>query len=80
VTKKDVKRKRSGHQKTKMKNMSTLYLSKEQAILEKIDNYIKDKLSDDEKDLLWLELSKSEDFIDRLELELLLMRWAEIYR
>ncbi len=63
-----------------MKNMSTLYLSKEQAILEKIDNYIKDKLSDDEKDLLWLELSKSEDFIDRLELELLLMRWAEIYR
>ena len=47
-------------------------LSKEQAILKKIDNYVKGKLSEDEKDQLWVELCKSEELIDRLELELLL--------
>ena len=35
-------------------------LSKEQAILKKIDNYVKGKLSEEEKDQPWVELCKSE--------------------
>jgi hypothetical protein len=58
--------------------MSTV-LSKEQAILKKIDNYIKGKLSEDEKDQLLIELCKSEELIDRLELELLLTYWVKMH-
>ncbi len=54
-------------------------LSKEQAILKKIDNYVKGKLSEDEKDQLWAELYKSEELIDRLELELLLTHWVKMH-
>ena len=39
--------------------MSTVLL-KEQAILKKIDNYVKGKLSEDEKDQLCVELCTSE--------------------
>ena len=58
--------------------MSTVLL-KEQAILKKIDNYVKGKLSEDEKDQLWAELYKSEELIDRLELELLLTHWVKMH-
>ena len=54
-------------------------LSKEQAILKKIDNYVKGKLSEDEKDQLWAELYKSEELIDRLELELSLTHWVNMH-
>ena len=54
-------------------------LSKEQAILKKIDNYVKGKLSEDEKDQLWAELYKSEELIDRLEIELLLTHWVKMH-
>ena len=54
-------------------------LSKEQVILKKIDNYVKGKLSEDEKDQLWAELYKSEELIDRLELELLLTHWVKMH-
>ena len=58
--------------------MSTV-LSKEKAILKKIDNYVKGKLNEDEKDYLWVELCKSEELIDRLELELLLTHWVKMH-
>ena len=58
--------------------MSTALL-KEQAILKKIDHYVKDKLSEDEKEQLWAELCKSEELIDRLELERLLTRWIKMH-
>ena len=58
--------------------MSTV-LSKVQAILKKIDNYVKGKLSEDEKDQLWAELYKSEELIDRLEIELLLTHWVKMH-
>lgn len=58
--------------------MSTV-LSKEKAILKKIDNYLKGKLNEDEKDQLWVELCKSEKLIDRLELELLLTHWVKMH-
>ena len=58
--------------------MSTV-LSKEQAILKNIDNYVKGKLSEDEKDQLWVELCTSEEVIDCLELELLLSHWVKMH-
>jgi len=58
--------------------MSTV-LSKEKAILKKIDNYVKGKLNEDEKDQLWVELCKSEELINRLELELLLTHWVKMH-
>jgi hypothetical protein len=58
--------------------MSTV-LSKEKAILKKIDNYVKGKLNEAEKDQLWVELCKSEELIDRLELELLLTHWVKMH-
>ncbi len=58
--------------------MSTV-LSKEQAILKNIDNYVKGKLSEDEKDQLWVELCTSEELIDCLELELLLSHWVKMH-
>lgn len=58
--------------------MSTV-LSKEQAILKNIDNYVKGKLSEDEKDQLWVELCTSEELIDCLELELLLYHWVKMH-
>ena len=58
--------------------MSTALL-KEQAILKKIDHYVKGKLSEDEKEQLWAELCKSEELFDRLELELLLTRWVKMH-
>lgn len=58
--------------------MSTALL-KEQAILKKIDHYVKGKLSEDEKDQLWVELCTSEELIDCLELELLLSHWVKMH-
>lgn len=54
-------------------------LSKEHAILKKIDHYVKGKLSEDEKDQLWVELCTSEELIDCLELELLLSHWVKMH-
>jgi hypothetical protein len=81
LPKKDIKGRKkeiSSHLKQKRKNMSTV-LSKEQAILKKIDNYVKGKLSEDEKDQLWVELCTSEELIDCLELELLLSHWVKMH-
>lgn len=58
--------------------MSTV-LSKEQAILKKIDNYVKGKLSEEKKDQLWVELCTSEELIDCLEIELLLSHWVKMH-
>lgn len=76
--KKERKEEISSHLKQKRKNMSTV-LSKVQAILKKIDNYVKGKLSEDEKDQLWVELCTSEELIDCLELELLLSHWVKMH-
>ena len=74
--KKERKEEISSHLKQKRINMSTVLL-KEQAILKKIDNYVKGKLSEDEKDQLWVELCTSEELIDCLEIKLLLSHWNE---
>ena len=58
--------------------MSTV-LSKVQAILKKIDNYVKGMLSEDEKDQLWVELCTSGELIDCLELELLMSHWVKMH-
>lgn len=76
--KKERKEEISSHIKQKRKNMSTV-LSKVQAILKKIDNYVKGKLSEDEKDQLWVELCTSEELIDCLELELLMSHWVKMH-
>ena len=55
----------------------TLHLQ-EQAILEKIDLYVKGKLKETEMDEIWVQLGQSEELINRLELELLLKQWSEI--
>ena len=53
--------------------------NKEKTILEKIDDYIKNQLTEEQKDEFWLELGDDPDLIDRLELEILLKKWVEIY-
>lgn len=58
--------------------MSKTFHQQEQAILEKIDLYVKGKLKETEMDEIWVELGRSEEFINRLELELILKRWSEI--
>ena len=58
--------------------MSKTFHQQEQAILEKIDLYVKGKLKETKMDEIWVELGRSEEFINRLELELLLKRWSEI--
>jgi len=76
--KKERKEEISSHLKQKRINMSTVLL-KEQAILKKIDNYVKGKLSEDEKDQLWVELCTSEELIDCLEIKLLLSHWVKMH-
>ena len=58
--------------------MSKTFHQQEQAILEKINLYVKGKLKETEMDEIWVELGRSEEFINRLELELLLKRWSKI--
>ena len=58
--------------------MSTV-LQKVQAIRKKNENYVQGKLSEDEKDQLWVELCTSEELIDCLELELLLSHWVKMH-
>ena len=49
-----------------------IYSNNEKTKLEKIDDYIKNQLSEQQKDELWLELGDDPDLVDRLELEILL--------
>jgi hypothetical protein len=56
-----------------------IYSNNEKTNLEKIDDYVKNQLTEEQKDELWLELGDDPDLIDRLELEILLKKWAEIY-
>jgi hypothetical protein len=56
-----------------------IYSNNEKTKLEKIDDYVKNQLTEEQKDELWLELGDDPDLIDRLELEILLKKWAEIY-
>ena len=58
--------------------MSKTPHQQEQAILEKIDLYVKGKLKETEMDEIWVQLGQSEELINRLELELLLKQWSEI--
>jgi|ETNmetMinimDraft_22_1059887.scaffolds.fasta_scaffold51965_2 hypothetical protein len=58
--------------------MSKTLHQQEQAILEKIDLYVKGKLKETEMDEIWVQLGQSEELINRLELELLLKQWSEI--
>lgn len=57
-----------------------IYSINEKTKLEKIDDYVKNQLSEQQKDELWLELGDDPDLVDRLELEILLKKWAEIYQ
>ena len=63
---------------TKIRSM--IYSNNEKTKLEKIDDYVKNQLSEQQKDELWLELGDDPDLVDRLELEILLKKWAEIYQ
>ena len=58
--------------------MSKTLHEQEQAILEKIDLYVKGKLKEKVMDEIWAQLGQSEELINRLELELLLKQWSEI--
>ena len=55
---------------TKIRSM--IYSINEKTKLEKIDDYVKNQLSEQQKDELWLELGDDPDLVDRLELEILL--------
>ena len=57
-----------------------IYSINEKTKLKKIDDYVKNQLSEQQKDELWLELGDDPDLVDRLELEILLKKWAEIYQ
>ena len=63
---------------TKIRSM--IFSNNEKTKLEKIDDYVKNQLSEQQKDELWLELGDDPDLVDRLELEILLKKWAEIYQ
>ena len=57
-----------------------IYSINEKTKLEKIDDCVKNQLSEQQKDELWLELGDDPDLVDRLELEILLKKWPEIYQ
>ncbi len=63
---------------TKIRSM--IFSNNEKTKLEKIDDYVKNQLSEQQKDELWLELGDDPDLVDRLELEILLKKWTEIYQ